>query len=437
MPVTRGDSLRQTQVWRMYMKHEKTKKHYGILGWMICVLASLFYCYEYVLRIEPSVMMSSLQHHFNISSSGYGYISTAYLVGYTPLQLFVGPIIDHYGSRVVLLFALSCCICGSFLFGFADHLAVAVAGRFLIGVGSAFAFVGVLRLAATWLHAKYFAFFVGLSTALAMVGAMMGDLGMSYMVDQYGWQKVIFNLAYFGCLLLPLFLLFIRDANTVKKQEADPLFFKKTLEVFANTRVLAVGLIGCVLYLSLSVFADIWGMGFAQALLNTSNVNASSINSMVYVGWLVGAPLMGWFAEIWLAKTQMVLMGTFLAGLVFTLILLLPIHSVLLLKMMLFAFGLFSSVEVLCFAIGKESVAEAQIATALGVINFIVMLGGMIILPLVGRFLDISWSGVSSNHIRVYSAGSYKFALAILPLLFLVAFIVGLYVKKNDHGEFS
>ena len=87
-------------------------------GWFVCILASLFYCYEYLLRIEPSVMMSSLMRNVHVNSKGFGYISTAYLIGYTPLQLVVGPLIDRYGSRAVLIITLFLCVIGSFIFGF-------------------------------------------------------------------------------------------------------------------------------------------------------------------------------------------------------------------------------------------------------------------------------------------------------------------------------
>ena len=197
----------------------------------------------------------------------------------------------------------------------------AMLGRLLIGIGSAFAFVGVLRLAAGWLPGRHFAFFVGLNTAMAMIGAMLGDIGMSYLVCQCGWKQTVFYIGYFGCLLLPLFVCYMKDpADSVLGIKETRLLHNMRI-VFANRKVLLVGFVGCVLYLSLCVVADIWGVGFDQALLHSSNIAASSANSMVYCGWLIGAPVMGWFSEIWKKKIEMVSIGTLLSGIIFSFIL--------------------------------------------------------------------------------------------------------------------
>ena len=72
----------------------------AVMGWLICTLAALFYCYEYLLRIVPSVMVPKLMQNFQVNASGVGYLSTAYLLGYAPMQLWVGALTDRFGSRL-------------------------------------------------------------------------------------------------------------------------------------------------------------------------------------------------------------------------------------------------------------------------------------------------------------------------------------------------
>ena len=131
-------------------------------GWFVCLLTAIFYCYEYILRIVPSVMTGPLMEHFNLSALGFGWLSDSYLIAYTAMQLFVGPSLDYWGLRKMLLLALLSCVIGSFIFSFAafyPSFILAFSGRFLIGFGSAFAFVGVLRIASIWLPKQYFSFF--------------------------------------------------------------------------------------------------------------------------------------------------------------------------------------------------------------------------------------------------------------------------------------
>jgi len=157
---------------------ETMKKHAQmrwLLPWIICGLGALFYSYEYFLRITPSVMTVELKHFFHIKDGALGSLSAYYYYIYTPMQLAVGLLMDRYGPRRLLTIATLCCVAGSLLFAATPILFVAEMGRFLIGFGSAFAFVGVMKLATIWLPRRYFAMFAGLATSMGMIGAIIGD----------------------------------------------------------------------------------------------------------------------------------------------------------------------------------------------------------------------------------------------------------------------
>jgi len=76
-------------------------------------------------------------------------------------------------------------------------------------LGSAFAFVGVLKLASLWLPPSRFAFIAGLATSLGMVGAMVGDilqrigdvLGSSTTLNFSAMAGVILMLVICVCIL--------------------------------------------------------------------------------------------------------------------------------------------------------------------------------------------------------------------------------------------
>ena len=128
-----------------------------ILPWLIVAVAATFYAYEYFLRILPSVMVTDLMQSFGVSAAVIGNLAAFYYYAYTPMQLPVGVMMDHYGPRRLLTFACLCCAMGSFLFAQPNHIFMAQVGRLLVGFGSAFAFVGVLKLATLWLPQNHFA----------------------------------------------------------------------------------------------------------------------------------------------------------------------------------------------------------------------------------------------------------------------------------------
>jgi MFS family permease len=416
---------------------ELSTRKLSALGWLICCLVSLFYCYEYLLRMLPGVMVPSLMQNFAVTATGLGWLTNAYNIGYTPLQLVVGPLIDYYGSRRMLILAILTCVVGSMVFASTQDIWVAATGRLLIGIGSAFAFVGVLRLASNWLSNEHFSVFVGITTSLAMMGAMVGDVELTHMVTTLGYLKVIYLLTFLGCLLVPLFLLFIYEKSTVvgEERKVNQVFFQQIKRVCLNPKVIVAGVMGSFLFLSLQLYADVWGISYLHDTCSITKSASGALNSMVYFGWLVGAPLSGIFSELFSTRKWIVSIGALLAALTFSLVLYFRFTSTCFLYPELFFFGLFCSVEVLCFVMAKDSVGEKVTATALGVVNFLVMLGGTILVPIASWILDKTWLGHVQHGIRIYTISNFQSALTIIPVALLITAVIAAFYPETYPDE--
>lgn len=412
-----------------------------IYGWVVSSLVAIFYCYEYILRISPGVMMSHLMHNFQIRSTGLGMLAGVYYFIYTPMQLVVGPLIDYFGSRKILILALLSCVIGCYIFGLNNNFTLAVIGRFLIGFGSAFAFVATLRLAANWLPNSHFPLFVGLATALGMIGAMFGDIEMVHLMHHIGWQRMLHLLSLVGCILIPLFLLFIYDHQDKHESliTTPKNFFVSLLTVLKNREIILAGIIACMLYSSLSIFADVWGLSYIKTLLHSSKILAAKVNSLVYLGWLIGAPFFGWFSEkakrYGITIVDILICVIALAMLCIFLILFYHHFSLMMLQVLVFCFGFFSSGEVLCFVMAKNSVPSHQAATALGLVNFFTMLAGAFVLPLVGWLLDFFWTGVMVNGVRYYGILSFEKSLMVMPVMLSIAIFSALLLQRNQRAH--
>src|SRR3990167_11538252 len=115
---------------------KNTPKHLW-LGVLICTVAGLFYCYEFVLRIIPGVLQTEISAAFgHISATEFGQLSAFYYFAYSPMQMPVGILMDRYGPWRLLTLACLCCTVGSWMFMDTTSLTVAEAGRFLVGFGS-------------------------------------------------------------------------------------------------------------------------------------------------------------------------------------------------------------------------------------------------------------------------------------------------------------
>ena len=110
-------------------------------------------------------------------------------------------------------------------------------------------------------------------------------------------------------------------------------------------------------------------------------------------------------------------------------------HSVVAISAALFGFGFFASAEVICFMLAKDSLPKELTATAIGVLNAWVMLGGLIVLPLIGKSLDQHWAGSIKQGIHVYSVSGYTHAFLGVLCMLLLSAMISLYLKPYNTSQ--
>lgn len=416
----------------------------SILPWIICGLAAAFYCYEYLLRITPGLMVPELQRAFSVhgqylDATHIGHLSAFYYYSYTPMQLPVGLFMDRYGPRRVLTLAVICCAFGTAFFGMTHTWWVAAFGRFWIGFGSAFAFVGVMKLASTWLPPNRFALVSGLATTLGMVGAMIGGVLLTDLIQSMGWRETIIYSSYAGFILVPVIWFIVRDAPShqisqinapAKTDISYRRLWQEIVVALKSPQIWINGVIGGLLMTPTMVFPELWGKLYLQTVHQFSAAEASRAVTMIFLGWAVGGPVAGFFSDYIRRRKMPLMVGALLTSLLLLAFLYYPGLSPFMIKAILFLIGVTSSVEIICFAIGRENCPQNLAGTAVAVTNFLVVTFafGQVI---VAKILDSTWNGAIIDHARVYSIESYQTAMMVLPIATLLAFLLCFFLKET------
>ncbi len=319
---------------------------------------------------------------------------------------------------------------GSILFASTHLLYVAEIGRLFIGFGSAFAYVGVLKLGTIWLPKRYFATFIGFATALGMLGAVMGDNIMTALLNVFGWQETVMLTAVFGVILAVFIGMFIRDKNTTNrknKASSSQVSYHEALQgilkIIKTPQFWVVGMIGALLYVPASVFAELWGIPYLENTFNFSNTGAASAISMVFVGWAVGGPIYGWISDKIQRRTGPLAFASVFSAICISILLFSQGISDLLVYFLLFMFGFAASGQVLVFAVGKELGQNKLAGSSIAFTNMAVMLGGAILQPLLGQILQ-------TTH-------DYQMALISIPVGLLISAVLAKFMLKETlkHKE--
>lgn len=410
------------------------------IAWLICTLAALFYCYEYLLRISPSVMSVDLMQVYHLTATQFGNLTAYYYYIYTPMQILVGILFDRFGTRILLTIACLICALGTYLFACSDSVAIAALGRLLVGLGSSFAFVGSLKLITIWLPERHFALGAGIMTALGSVGAITGDMILTTFVEHSGWRQASFNAAIIGIVLAVILALFIRD---FPKKSLNPNAYRvpfKTIllslwESLKTKQIWLTGIVGCLMYLPISTFGELWAIPYLEQARGFSAHDAAAAASMTFFGWMIGCPLSGFISDHFKNRLIPIFVGAVFCFIFLAIFLYVPDLSLNTLRALFLLLGMSGSVQALVFAIARESSRPVIGGTAIALMNMLVMIGGVVFQPVVGMLLDMHWMGaILANGVRAYTSDAFVFALSVLPIGVILSLIT-LFFMKETHAK--
>lgn len=418
---------------------QREKKYYWFAPWLMIILGGSFYCYEYILRISPSVMIPELMKSFSIQATQIGLLSSFYYCGYALGSILVGPFVDKYGPKKVLFWAASVCAIGTLFFAHADSLLMAKMSRLLIGLGSAFAFIGVLKIGAMWLPAGYFGRLAGMCSMLGTASGMLGQIWLSKLMEEHSWQLISIYSALAGGFIALLLFAFLKDkpiCPSKKSQNHEVETFSQLLSTFKQ-----VGkkrefwqncLVGFTTFLPIIAFADLWGVPFIQETYHVNRETAALNVSMVFLGWSLGGPSFGYFFDALKRWQSIFLIGTAVAAVCGALILFVPM-SLTTMRLVLILFGFSASSHVLVFVSSKKMSPKEIEGTTLGVTNLFMMSAGVIVQPCIGGMIDYSIPVMNSFGFGFGKVQSYQFALSLIP----ISLVLTLYLINRVGGVFG
>ncbi|MBA2710951.1 MAG: MFS transporter [Tatlockia sp.] len=381
-------------------------------------------------------MAESIMKTFHVSAAGFGIISAFYFYAYAPMQLPAGLLFDRYGPRKLMTSALVLCAIGSFFFASTDSFITAALGRFLIGMASAFSFIGILVLISHWFPPHQFAFLAGIAQMMSSVGAVFGQVPLARLIDGVGWRNACFILACIGLVLAALIWIVIRDYPSSNNHVTQRPKFKeewsRLICVCRRSCTWVIGAYAFTIWTPITIFAALWGIPYLQQKYQINIITASGLCSMIWIGIGVGSPLLGWISD-YCSNRRLALSISSLLGLVSTLSVLylpLPFYSM---YLVLFLFGIGAGGQTVSFAVVKENNPPDLVGTASGINNLAVLVGGAIFQPIVGMILYKSSDWMMINGAPVYSVQSYNKALLILPCCYLVSLFISLFLLKESH----
>ncbi len=411
----------------------------SVKAWTILSTALLFYLYEYVLRVSPSVMTAELMMDYSITAKAVGVLAAFYYYAYVPLQIPGGVIVDRIGPRRVIAFSALLCGAGCIFFAASHNLMLAQMGRFMMGAGSACAYLSCMKLAADWFDASKFAMIAGFAMFMGTMGGTFGGSPFAMMINTMGYESTMYFAGFFGFFVAALSWFIIRDYPKGEEKHSNATNSSQGLLdglkiITSKKHCWLMGLYGCAMYLPLSAFAELWGVPYLKKMYGITNDVAAQGSIMVFIGMGIGCIIASWVSDKIQNRKKVMMaaaIGTFTC---FMLIFHGPAISFNEMLILLFVTGLISGGQILYFASNKEVNPKEISATSIGFTNALLMMSGVIFQPLLGWILDYSWDGnLNPDGTPLYTLADYKEAFSAVLFALVAGFFLITMTKDSYH----
>lgn len=419
----------------------QTKKWSAIYPWLVWLLGASFFFYKYLVQVSPSVMTNDLMQAFQINGAGLGNLSACYFYAYLIMQIPVGILLDKFSPRYLTAFAILICGVSTFIFANATSLGLACLARAAMGLGAAFAAVSCFKSATLWFSPQRFALISGMCMTAAMLGAVFGQAPLSFLVHDFGWRTALEIVGAVGILLSLLYFAIVRDKSIASNSSApfekggkhlasfQPL--KNLWLILKNKQAWLLSWYSGLAFAPVSVFGGLWGVPFLQQTHHLSAPIAAYAVSWIFIGFAVGAPLLGWMSDFIGRRKPIMIFGTLLALFSLLIVLYYPHQDIKQLIVLLFCFGLGASGFFTCFAMIREVFPILLAATVLGFMNTFDSICEALSEPLVGWVLDLNWSGAIVQGVHQFSIHSYQIALSLMPVYLAVSLLLLIFIEET------
>ncbi len=403
------------------------------IPWLVCFSAGLYFFYVIFQMSSFNTLSIELMRSFAINTTQLGNLSASYFYAAAIFLLPAGLLFDHFSTRKLLLITMCFCIISTIVIAVTQSFILAIICRAILGIGNTFAFLGCMRLVALWFPSSKMAFVMGLIVTLGMLGGVVAQTPLTLLLSIISWHSAILLSAAVGGLFLILIWLFVIDKYVVEypsfslKQSGKNL--KKAL---SNSQNWFCGIYASLLNLTVLLLGALWGNLYLTQGRHLSLTKASVITSMIFIGLIIGAPIMGILSDWIKRRRSLMLWGAGLSLITILLIVYVHAWSWQMLVFWFFLLGFLSSAQVISYPVVIESNENNIASTAMSIVSIMINLAAAVSQLFFGWLLK--WGGPEfaiNTRGAFHPATSFKLALLLLPITFFISLVAAYKTRET------
>lgn len=418
--------------------HEKTT--HTTLAWIVIITASLYFFYEFIQMNIFNAINLQLREEFHLNAEQLGQLFSMYFYGNALFLFPVGNIIDRVSTKKCLLFAVSMCTLGTYIFSSSTVYFWAACGRFMVGAAASFCFLSCIRIASRWFAPHRMAFVTGVVVTMAMLGGLVAQTPFSLLANYLGnWRHALLVNTALGVFIFLAILFIVQDrpphAESNAKSDHDHL---KKLGLWRCIKLAALnpqnwlgGLYTSLVNLPVFILGGLWGIRYLITVHHISEAQASYATTLFFFGVIAGSLLYGWISDHIERRVLPMIVGAVLSFIVIAILMFVPDLSLSSILILFFLIGLVTSSQVLTYPTIAELNPIYLTSTAVSIDSVCIMMSGFIFPPFFGWLMERSNTHEMMNGVASYSAHDFNFAMLVFPISFIVALFVAFLIRET------
>ena len=416
-------------VKKLLQNSVQNKSYYMLMMWFF---VSMFYAYQYVVRVIPNITAAHLMTKFQIDADIFTQYSGIYYLLYPLAHIPIGIILDRYSSHKVIPICIILCVAGILPLILSDSLEIAKLGRALSGIGSVAAFLGACKVIRIHFDKEKFTRMVGLTTTIGFLGAVYGGFPVSTMFKYFGWDNTLLTLSAIGIILAILCYLTIpaEESNSVNTD-----YKKHLMSTLLNKKIIIVSLLAGLMTGAIDGFADVWSVEFLHTVHGMGKQSAAFTTSLIFLAMAMGLSIIGIIAEKTGLYYQLVIVCGLLMMIAYAILLTMkiPLWSI---NLLYITIGLASAFQLLTLCKAITYAPENASGLAVAVANMIVMFFGYLFHRSTGKLMTYFWDGTKSDAgVPLYTIDGYINSMKVFPIavaISIIGFIILIYNEKKS-----
>jgi predicted MFS family arabinose efflux permease len=387
------------------------------IAWVNWGLISLFYAYQYILRVIPNILMPEIMEKFQVDANLFGQFAGLYYLGYAGAHIPLGILLDRKGPKYIVPICIMFIVIGTLPLIFAEKWAYPCIGRILIGIGSSAAILGAFKIIRMHFPENQFTRMLGISVTIGLLGAIYGGEPVHYLLETFGGEKVIACISLMGAVLALLIFVFTPHYQGTGGFSSASIF-KDVKAVLTNYKVIIVCLLAGLMVGPLEGFADVWGTEFLKAVYNLDQTTASTLPSLMFLGMCFGSPFLTYLADKTQAYFMWIIIAAFTMGSVF-LLLIFGVGSPATITILFCFVGVMCSYQIIAIYKASTFVPENLAGLTTACANMIIMTFGYMFHSSIGFLMQLPYTGITEH--PSYTALDFARGIGIIPICLFAA----------------